>query len=278
MRHFFAFGTIIVLGGLAAGACTASDSDSNPDTSKNTSSTGGTDSSGGTGGTASDSSGGSGGQGVSTSSSGGTTSSGGSAATTSGGAAGMAGDTSTAGGAGDAGMAGAPANCIGDDEVSDPPDCETLSYNQVTCTGFDPPEPFGMTYCKQYAQHATPEAFQRLFECLDAIDVSDDCGEEHDDAVRACRDAVASETCVSELARTKCANFGCPGVDTDPDGTCDVYLSSLTPEGVDHVIACTNEHTDDEPGGTWGAPPNPDPVECRNVFLECFGGTRQPTE
>jgi len=187
--------------------------------------------------------------------------------------------TSTTGGSGDA--------CLGDAPVEHLPDCDDLSYASVTCDDFFPPEPFGMTHCKQFEEHGTPEVFAALFDCLDAIDETDACSEAHDDAVRLCRDGnlddeddtndgVIPLTCASDLAREKCANMGCPEIDTEVDGTCDVYLSAFTPTGVDHVIACTNEFTEDVSGGEWGA--GPDTTGCGDVFLECVVGLNQPTE
>jgi len=178
--------------------------------------------------------------------------------------------TSTTGGSGNA--------CLGDAPVEHLPDCDDLSYASVTCDGFDPPVPAGLTYCRQFEQHGTPEVFEAFFDCLSQIDEDDQCGEAHEEAVRACRDgegdeAVIPRTCASDLAREKCANMGCAYIDTEPDGTCDVYLSAFTPSGVDHVIACTNEFTEDEPGGQWGAGPA---NNCDEVFLECTVGFLQP--
>lgn len=300
MKHIFAFGTVIVSGALLAAACTATDSDADPDTTPNTSGggssgDGGTSGSGGSAGTTATGNTTSTGNTVgstSTTGSGGTYSSGGA---DSGGAGGWAGEESTTGEhtttttsttTTTTGGGGTTA-CLGDDEVEahDLPDCDDLSYASVECELFDPPEPFGVTHCKQFEAHATPEAFVAMFECLDTIDEADACSEAHDDAVRLCRDGnlddedesndgVIPLTCPSELAREKCANMGCPEIDTDVDGTCDVYLSAFTPSGVDHVIACTNEFTEDESGGAWGA--GPDTTGCGDVFLECVVGLRQP--
>ena len=142
-----------------------------------------------------------------------------------------------------------------------------------------------MTHCKQFAEHAKPEVFKALFDCLDAIDVIDACSYEHDEAVRLCRDGdgdfedddddgVIPLTCESDLAREKCANLGCPEVDTEVDGECDVYLSAFTPVGVDHVITCTNEFTGDVEGGEWGA--GPDTTGCGDQFRLCVIGVNQP--
>lgn len=294
MKHIFALGTVILSGVLLSAACTASDSDGDPDTTPNFGGAGGTSNNGGTSGentvSTATSSGGSGG---SNGGSGGTYSSGGSGGTAGGagmGDGGWAGEETTTTESttgwettttGSGGSGGAPFECLGDDDVEDLPDCDDLEYAEVVCDEFDPPEPFGMTHCKQFATHATPEAFDALFDCLDDIDEDDACGEAHDDAVRVCRDGNATNdgvvplTCESDLAREKCANLGCPEVDTEVDGECDVYLSTFTPAGVDHVIACTNDNTNDEPGGSWGA--GPDTTGCGDVFLQCVVGILQPT-
>lgn len=298
MKHIFALGTVILSGALLTGACTASDSDAEPDTTENFGGAGG---SGGSGGTASTnsvnsatSSGGSGGSGGG---SGGTYSSGGSGGSSggSGGEAGGAGtgeggwagedptsttesttgwETTTTGGGG---TGGEPSGCLGDDDVNDLPDCADLEYAEVVCDEFDPPEPLGVTVCNQFAQHATPEAFNALFECLDMIDVEDDCSEDtHDLAVWDCTDnedtGVAVNTCENDLAGEKCANLGCTDVDTSSDGLCNVYLSMFSPAGVDHVIACTNDNLGDDDGGQWGEGP-----ECAAVFEDCVAGLLQPT-
>lgn len=295
MKNIFAFGTLIVSGALVAAACTASDSDNNPDNTKNTGGTsaGGSSADGGTsaGGSSADGGTTSTSTSTTTTASGGTYSSGGTssyAGEAGMGAGGWAGDpdtssggstTSTTGG----GTGGTGFDCLGDDEVDNLPDCGDLPYADETCDEFEPPEPFGMTYCKQFAEHATPEAFVAMFNCLSDIDAADACGDEHDDAVLACRDGngddidgVAPLTCPSDVARAKCANLGCPEIDTEEDGTCDVYLSMLTASGIDHVIACTNEFTNDEPGGTWGA--GPDTTGCGGEFLACLSGVQQPSD
>lgn len=298
MKHIFALGTVILSGALLTGACTASDSDAEPDTTENFGGAGG---SGGSGGTASTdntvntatSSGGSGG---SSGGSGGTYSSGGSGGS-SGGSGGSSGGTAGGAGMGEGGWAGeepttttgwettttggggtgGEPGCLGDDDVDDLPDCGDLEYAEVECEEFDPPEPLGVTICNQFAQHATPEAFSALFECLDMIDVEDDCSEDtHDDAVWDCTDnadtGVAVNTCENDLARQKCANLGCGDIDTSVDGLCDVYLSMFSPAGVDHVIACTNENLGDDNGGEWGEGP-----DCAPVFEDCVAGLLQPT-
>ncbi|HEU5073607.1 MAG TPA: hypothetical protein VFU02_05530 [Polyangiaceae bacterium] len=292
MKHILALGTVILSGALFSVACTASDSDNDPDTTPNTGGAGGASNNGGTssGTNTVNTATGSGGTGGSTTGSGGTYSSGGSAGSAAGsaGEGGWAGDDSTTGQqtTGSGGMGGTPFECLGDDPVADLPDCADLEYAEVECNEFDPPEPFGVTHCKQFAAHATPEAFDAMFECLDDIDEDDACGAAHDDAVRLCRDGnleddddsndgVVPLTCESTLARDKCANLGCPEVDTEVDGECDVYLSTFTSEGVDHVIACTNDHTGDEEGGEWGA--GPDTEGCGEVFLGCVVGLLQPT-
>jgi hypothetical protein len=181
--------------------------------------------------------------------------------------------------AGEGGSAGAPFDCHGDEAVTNLPSCDSLAYNDVSCDDFTPPEPLGVSICNEWAEHATPEAFEALFACLNAIDETDQCSEAHDTAVRTCRDEVSSFTCRSELARTRCANLGCDEIETDEDGACDIYLSSLTASGVQHLIDCVNEGTGDEPGGTWGAPPTPpgvDEASCDQVFLQCLTGTLQP--
>lgn len=295
MKHIFALGTVILSGVLLSAACTASDSDGEPDTTENFGGAGGTSNNGGTSSAentvnAATSGGGSGG---SNGGSGGTYSSGGSGGTAGGagmGDGGWAGEETTTTESttgwettttGSGGSGGAPFECLGDDDVDDLPDCDDLEYAEVVCEDFDPPEPFGVTHCKQFATHATPEAFDALFDCLDDVDEDDACGEAHDDAVRVCRDGDATNdgvvplTCESELAREKCANLGCPEVDTEVDGECDVYLSTFTPAGVDHVIACANDNTNDEPGGSWGA--GPDTTGCGEVFLQCVAGILQPT-
>lgn len=293
MKNIFAFGTLIVSGALVAAACTASDSDNDPDNTENTGGTsaGGSAADGGTNAGGSSADGGTTSTSTSTTGSGGTYSSGGSAGEAGMGAGGWAGDPDTSSGGSTTtttttttgGTGGTDVDCLGNEEVENLPDCDDLSYAQESCSDFIPPEPFGMTYCKQFAEHATPEAFEAMFNCLNDIDTDDPCGEEHDDAVLACRDGnddgidgVAPLTCASDLAREKCANLGCPEIDTEEDGTCDVYLSMLTASGIDHVIACTNEFTNDEPGGTWGA--GPDTTGCGGEFLACLSGVQQPSE
>jgi len=304
MKHIFALGTVMLSGALLAGACVANDSDDDPDTTENFGGAGGTGGSdGGSGGssttttTATTDNGGSGGTSTSggaggwggSGGSGGTYASGGSAGDTSNGAGGWAGDDATTGEetttttstTGNGGSGGA---CLGNGAVEHVPDCEDLEFAHVVCD-YDPPEPFGMTHCKQFAEHAKPEVFKALFDCLDAIDVIDACSVEHDDAVRLCRDGnlededesndgVIPLTCESDLAREKCANLGCPEVDTELDGECDVYLSAFTPAGVDHVITCTNEFTGDVEGGEWGA--GPDTTGCGEEFRLCVIGVNQP--
>ncbi len=266
MKRFLALSICLLSGAAVAGACTASDGDSDPDKSPAAGGSGGK----GAGGGSSSSSGGNGG---------GTSSSGGSGGSASGGSAGSYGDGGMAGEmgmAGEGGMAGAPAEaCIGDAEIHDLPDCDELSYNQVECSGFTPPEPLGVSYCRLYAEHGTPEAFQVLFECLDQIDESDDCSEDHDDAARACRDQMVEQTCPNAAVDARCANLGCDEISAE---LCSDLLSSLTPSGGDHVVSCINEHTGDEPGGSWGAPPEP-PEEgtCGDIFMFCMSGTLTPS-
>ena len=268
MKRFLALSVCLLTGALAAGACTASDGDNDPDRTPGSGGNGGNGGSGGSG----SSLGGSGGTG-------GETSSGGSGGTAAGGYAGSNGEGGMAGDmgmAGEGGMAGAPADeCIGDTEIDELPDCDELSYNQVECSLFTPPEPLGVSYCRLYAEHGSPEAFQVLFDCLDQIDESDDCSEEHDVAARTCRDQMAEQTCKAAAVEARCANLGCEEISTE---RCNDLLSSLSPSGVDHVVSCINEHTGDEPGGSWGAPPEP-PEEgsCGEIFLFCMAGTLTPS-
>lgn len=304
MKHIFALGTVMVSGALLAAACVATDADNDPDTTENFGGSGGDGGSGGSGGSSTTSTtgadggsggtsgsggwGGSGGTGG-TGGSGGTYSNGGSGGD---GAGGWAGEdsneettTTTSTSTSTTGNGGSGGACLGNDEVEHLPDCEDLEFAHVECALFDPPEPYGMTHCKQFAEHAKPEVFKALFDCLNEIDVIDACSEEHDAAVRLCRDGdgdfedddddgVIPLTCESDLAREKCANLGCPEVDTEIDGECDVYLSAFTPAGVDHVITCTNEFTGDVEGGEWGA--GPDTTGCGEEFRLCVIGVNQP--
>ena len=306
MKQIFALGTVILSGALLTAACVASDSDSDPDTTENSGGAGGAGGSGGSGnagGTGNAvntaTSGGNGGSGGTYSSggnggSGGTYSSGGSGGTAGSGGTGEGGwagddssettETSTTGwqtttttGTSTTGGGGSPSECLGDDDVSDLPDCADLAYADVECSEFTPPEPLGVTMCKQFAEHATPEAFAAVFDCLDMIEVEDNCSEDtHDAAVWDCTDngdtGVAANTCASTLAVEKCANLGCSDIDPEPYGECDAYLSMFTAAGVDHVIACTNDNLGDDNGGQWGEGP-----ECAEVFEGCVAGFLQPT-
>jgi hypothetical protein len=47
-------------------------------------------------------------------------------------------------------------------------------------------------------------------------------------------------------------------------------LSSLTDEGVQAVIDCSNEATQTPPGSPWGG--SSDVKECDRAFLDCFSG------
>lgn len=285
MKTYLALGFIGLTGALVASACTASDSESDPDPTT-TSSGGSGGSSGGSGG----SGGSSGGTtGTSTASGGyGGTSDGGSAGMGWSGEAGMAGETgsggtttgsggTTTGSGGNGGTGGGPTTCLGDDPWANLPDCDDLSYSGTVCNAVTPPKPYGMVMCEHYEMHGTEEAFRDMFQCLDAIDVADDCeiGGEHDDAVDACRVAVAEQTCENADVLARCENFGCPddaqtGV---PTTTCDTFLSSFSESGQDAVVACVNELTEDEPGGSWGDPPNPsNDTDCARAFDVCTSG------
>jgi hypothetical protein len=175
-----------------------------------------------------------------------------------------------------------PIDCHGDEVVNNLPSCDDLPFSDVECSEFDPPEPLGMSLCKEWAANGTDEAFEELFACLNQVDTADHCSSddtEHDDAARECVLDVTEFVCRNAAATTRCATLGCDEVGTEPDGECDVLLSSMTPAGIQHVVDCTNDGTGDEPGGTWGTPPEPPVGEeptCGQVFRACVEGLLQP--
>jgi len=265
MKYILGLGLFLVGGALVTSACTQSDSHANQNPSRDTTGTtttgsgsGGESTTTGTGGYDTGGSGGTGGYDT-----GGT-----------GGTAGEGGWNNAGGEGGDGGTGGSGGTggdfCDGDDNIPDDdlPSCYDLPYAAVTCTG---ETPIGVTLCEQYSENATDEAFASMFECLNELEV--DCGDlgAHGSDVTDCTGLVF-DACETDLAAEKCEAFGCQGDGDDqiPESLCVAMLSSLTDDGVQAVIDCSNQATQTPPGSPWGG--SSDVKACDRAFLDCFSG------
>lgn len=268
MKYVLSLGLLLVGGALASGACTQSDSKGSTNRDRNPSGSGGTTTSG-TGNTGGSANGTGGTGGYDTTGSGGTggyDATGGSAGEGGYNAAGAAGQNGTDASDGSGGSGGTGGDfCDGDDELQDLPNCDDLPYSAATCND-EPPR--GLTVCEQYAQNATDEAFETMFNCLNELDL--DCGEDFPQVagINKCLQEAPFETCESELAVEKCDLFGCDAIDHD---VCVAFLSSFTDDGVQSVIDCANELTQTPSGSPWGG--SSDVVACEDAFVQCFAGT-----
>jgi hypothetical protein len=190
--------------------------------------------------------------------------------------AGEGGEGGTGGSGGSGGGAGAPPICLGDEDVRGSADCGDLEYGADECTaraGNEPP--LGMILCEHYADAATPEAFEAMFDCLDslpedAVSNVGVCSDTHDTAVNDCVGAIVFDTCESELAVEKCEAFGCLGEDLIDEEVCVAMLSAYDDAGVQAVIDCANEVTETPSGSPWGG--SSDVVACDEAFLNCYIG------
>jgi hypothetical protein len=263
MKYILGLGTLIVGGALVSGACTQSDSKGNTNPSRNnntaTTSSGGASTVGGTGGY---NTGGTGG--YSTGGTAGYESTGGSAGEGGWNAGGEAGESSTGGSGGSGGDF-----CDGDDELDQRPDCDDLPYAAASC---DTDPPLGVTVCEQYAENATDEAFQAMFDCLSELELN--CSDEFPQigGVNGCLADVPFDACESDLAVEKCEAFGCTGEDQIEQASCVALLSSFNDDGVQAVIDCSNDATQTPPSSPWGG--SSDVVACQDAFIECFVGIR----
>ena len=159
-----------------------------------------------------------------------------------GGAAGSGGDAGTAGAAG----ADAGPECLGDEgSAADAGGwtglCDSLSYVGTNCTGDITDGEYLCDYMiggtTQTDPHGRLGVRAELFDCLAAIDVADDCGTEHGDAVSACISNIFPQACTVSDATSACAEIA-----ASCDGTGDAGDTSvITEETCNNVLHAFND-------------------------------------
>jgi hypothetical protein len=103
------------------------------------------------------------------------------------------GSGATAGEAGAAGSAGADAGPTCLEDTGTVTDCSSLSYYSTMCGNT---ATWGAWTCDYIADHGKKEVAAELLTCLAAINVSDHCSQEHEDAVDACTGTIFPKACL----------------------------------------------------------------------------------
>ncbi|MCA9594616.1 MAG: hypothetical protein KC776_14930 [Myxococcales bacterium] len=198
------------------------------------------------------------------------------------GQAGSGGTAGVAGAAGGGGTAGADGGaCLGDDTQSDAGleggICAGLPYYSTSCPG-DPDagiegglQPSGAIFCDYMELHGRPGVTEALYNCLAAINVSDQCSVDHDNAVNDCINNTFSLACgvgpvtVGDAGATSCKDVAdsCPAVSGGTAGIdesqCQQVMNSMNEQTRVDIIQCYNDYA-------------PGTNDCAEDFKACAYG------